>query len=818
MRNTKDIADAVFRIRDEHLEKVRMRNNRIKKACAAVSAFSFAGVITAAAVYLNSDPARPARTPDEVSVIEDVTHDVTTGASASAAVQVTETTLSSMVSSADSKAKETASAATATVTAATSAKKKNTTPTTVTSASSDGRRNSSTATAAPENKVSAVTHTSAETTPENTAPAAVTATVTVYEKEELRMKVESIKKYLAALSAAALSSSALPAGANAAPLYSPKEISPYVPYLDWMDENEALIDFDGNGKFNAYDAYALYAYVNEPDAVPADIAERCAANGDINNDGAKDNSDFEMVFFRSYRTREASESENAFFEGKNAKKIISIDPAEADEMTHFFARMTLAPDCTEEEKEMYLNEYIYDTFTYGSPELKDGFHKLLLEYSYIVGFYNDTPYMDYQYLKFADSVKDMSFDVNEDGAEDMKDLYDFFLFDTMIYDLGLGLEYDTLPNNQLHRNNDVEIDIDGGIKMITYDTEHTVTSKLQLTDADKDRIVRNCTPWYEKAKEAIFLDSFYDNTPFYQIARYIMNNCEVDSYNTRVPYYVSYRGDINVNGVSAADEYTGYIGSILYRFFDKSGFQGDEQKAMEAETKFYLLDHYDDSVFYGPNEDYVAFLRETEKKFEAGLMSDILDINRDGVADRFDYCSLQIYAENFLKGIPCEYTVLPQEQWDYIETEFDPDGDGITATIADESLFHDLLYFEAASQYEPDHPYIPNLGMATQYESDLYFLKLLEQKGILNVNEIKPYLAPICESKELGDVDLDGNITAMDASEVLTYFAKTSTDQDISPVNEAKMSYLADYNGDNIIDGRDASAILTTYAKNSVEG
>ena len=79
------------------------------------------------------------------------------------------------------------------------------------------------------------------------------------------------------------------------------------------------------------------------------------------------------------------------------------------------------------------------------------------------------------------------------------------------------------------------------------------------------------------------------------------------------------------------------------------------------------------------------------------------------------------------------------------------------------------------------------------------------------------FLAPLCENKDTGDVDLDGAITAKDASQVLTFFAESSTDKDISPVDEAKMNKLGDFNSDGMIDAKDASSILKTYAKNSVE-
>ena len=68
MRDTKDIAEAVFRIRDEHLAKQRRKRIRAEKACAAVSAIAAAVVITAKAADLASD-SKPSRQPEMSSVI-----------------------------------------------------------------------------------------------------------------------------------------------------------------------------------------------------------------------------------------------------------------------------------------------------------------------------------------------------------------------------------------------------------------------------------------------------------------------------------------------------------------------------------------------------------------------------------------------------------------------------------------------------------------------------------------------------------------------------------------------------------------------------
>jgi len=64
-----------------------------------------------------------------------------------------------------------------------------------------------------------------------------------------------------------------------------------------------------------------------------------------------------------------------------------------------------------------------------------------------------------------------------------------------------------------------------------------------------------------------------------------------------------------------------------------------------------------------------------------------------------------------------------------------------------------------------------------------------------------------------GDVNNDGEVNAVDASEVLTYYAKTSTNTDSSFTEAQKKA--ADHNEDGEINAADASSILAYYASNS---
>ena len=76
----------------------------------------------------------------------------------------------------------------------------------------------------------------------------------------------------------------------------------------------------------------------------------------------------------------------------------------------------------------------------------------------------------------------------------------------------------------------------------------------------------------------------------------------------------------------------------------------------------------------------------------------------------------------------------------------------------------------------------------------------------------------LCKDKEVGDVDFDGSVNAIDASYVLSYYAETAVNAEISNVTVAHMEYMADINSDGAVNSVDASEILSTYASNSVNG
>jgi C1A family cysteine protease len=69
--------------------------------------------------------------------------------------------------------------------------------------------------------------------------------------------------------------------------------------------------------------------------------------------------------------------------------------------------------------------------------------------------------------------------------------------------------------------------------------------------------------------------------------------------------------------------------------------------------------------------------------------------------------------------------------------------------------------------------------------------------------------------RKIGDVDMNGIVDAVDASLILTHYARISAGEKTVISEEQLVS--ADYNRDGTVDGRDASAVLSYYAQISVE-
>ena len=772
MRDTKDIADAVFRIRDEYLEQKKIKHIHAERACAAISAVAAAGIITVGAVHFSSGAKKPVVPETESVIVTSVTTEAVTSAS-----KPVNTYTTAVTASKNEKAGTTASS----------------------QANDTTSRISSTVTKAASNTKPAVSA-AAQTAPKADTSDSHTQTTTdindIDFEEVIRMKVISIKKYLATLSAAAISAGAVNMPANAENMYTPKEIDSLADAVLFIEDNPDLMDFDGNGKLDGFDAYALCTYLNEPESLPEGCAERCKANADFNKDGVIDTLDTDLFREICYM-RYISDSFITF--SNNMKYLL---PADTDYHEHVYR--TVSPDAPAEMREALLNEFVDESYTYGSDENRNAF----MDYCFLnnrrsafSSEYTFDKYNDAYYKRFVQEIDRVgySFDVNEDGTTDLKDLYDIFIYDVASAD----------DDSQITKNyyfgqfNNVEERINGMI-CIHDDYEHPLRSRLPMPEEFKDKLWAKCEPMYKYVNSFIEYNKDECNlsnlTVFEMIGRYILEKTEFDRINTSNIYYVDYHGNLMLCEHSVSEAFLGAIHNILNHEFNKTDIEPVSDPRNENPKYHTLIADYQ----YMHDNDYLrAVNAKAKEEFESGLTRGLYDINKDGKVNYLDTYTFELFISDLANGRTAEESILPADQWNFIDQKVDLDKDDISGTFIDFMIFQFTVGF---AHSEPS------------YKLDIYYLQLIEQKGLIDISDIKPYIEKLCKEKEAGDVDLDGNITAVDASKVLNYYAKSSVNEEVSTVTAAQMQYMADINTDGIVDSVDAAAILSTYAKNSVEG
>lgn len=777
MRDTKDIAEAVFRIRDEHLARQRKKRIRAEKACAAVSAIAAAVVITAKAADLASD-SKPSRQPEMSSVIA-----VTTEAASEMVTDVrsTEAAVSTVVTNTTAPVKTTAKPVTSVTKAAFSM-----------ISSAAGNKAVNTVTTVSD---AAKADTNADTN--NTQPPVTTDINEDDCKEVIRMKVINVKKYLAALSAAAMASASVNMPANAQAMYTPKPIDSLADAVIYFEANTDKMDFDGSGKLNGFDAYALFTYMNEPESLPEGYAAKCAEYGDFNKDGVIDTLDTDL-FKEICELRYMLEDYGNYID--NAEYLL---PAGTDPHKHVYR--TVSPDAPAELKEKLLNNvYVDESYTYGSDENKKSFIDYFffnLRNSAFPTEYTYDKYNDAYYKRFIENydAEKYSFDINEDGIVDLKDLYDIFIYDVASADEGGPI----CKNSYFGQFNNVEKIINGQT-WIVADKDNPLRKRLPMSEEFKQQLWAKCEPLYDYVYSFLdyYKDDMYlcDQTVFDIIARYIVSNTELDMVNMSSLYYVQYHGDLMLCDHSVSEYFAGELSWILRQHFNKTDSQNDDIYERKESEKYYtaIADH----DYMHDNDIYRAMIAETKDVLKSGLKNDMFDINKDGEINYLDSYVFDLYIGDLIKGITAEKSILPADMWNFIDQNVELDNDDIPGT------FGDFMLYQAAVGSPFEQP---------QYKLDIYYLQLLEKKGLVDLSDIRPYIEQLCKDKEAGDVDFDGSVNAIDASYVLSYYAETSVNAEISNVTVAHMEYMADVNTDGKVNSVDASEILSAYAENAVK-
>lgn len=97
------------------------------------------------------------------------------------------------------------------------------------------------------------------------------------------------------------------------------------------------------------------------------------------------------------------------------------------------------------------------------------------------------------------------------------------------------------------------------------------------------------------------------------------------------------------------------------------------------------------------------------------------------------------------------------------------------------------------------------------------FLKYVVNFTNCKIEDFEPqcYTAIVSESIEKGDVNGDGYVDAVDACNILSYYAVVSTGSDLTTSEQVVCRHKGDLNSDGVVDAVDASNALQKYAKNS---
>ncbi|MCR4640129.1 dockerin type I domain-containing protein [Ruminococcus sp.] len=779
MRDTKDIAEAVFRIRDEYLEQKKKKRIRVEKACAAASAIAAAVIITAKAADLASVDNKPLHGPEVSAVIDVTTEPVSAAADG---VLVTEAVSSAVITQTTASDKSA-----------------------VKSVSSTAKAESSMMPSAAENKVlHTVTTVSYAEKADSTAENDNTQTPVTTDlndddcKEVIRMKVINVKKYLAALSAAAMASSAVNMPANAESLYTPKPIDSLADAVIYIEENIDKMDFDGSGKLDGFDAYALFTYMNEPQSLPEGYAERCASYGDFNKDGAIDTLDTDL--FREICELKYTQEDY----GNYIENMEYLIPSDAEPDKHIYRN--ISPDAPAEIREKLLDTvYVDENYTYGSEENRNSFMNCFffnLKDSAFPTEYTFDKYNDAYYKRFLENydADKYSFDINEDGVVDLKDLYDIYLYDVASAD-----EENVIIKNFYFGQFNIVTEVIDGQTWMHSDRENTLRKLLPMSEEFKQQLWDKCEPIYDYVYS--FIDYNKDDMPlctqtvFEFIARYIISNTDIGIINTSSLYYVQYHGDLMLCDHSVSENFLGDLDYILRRNFNRTDGQ-DNGNSIGKESYKRLL-AIKDHDYMSDNNAFIALINEGKAVLKSGLKNDMFDINKDGDINYLDTYVFELYADDLSAGRTAEESVLPADMWNFIDQNAELDNDGITGT------FGDYMIYQCVVGLAHEQP---------QYKLDIYYLQLLEKKGLVDLSDIRPYIEQLCKDKETGDVDFDGSVNAIDASYVLSYYAETAVNAEISNVTVAHMEYMADLNTDGRVNSVDASEILSSYAANSVSG
>ncbi|MDE6677877.1 MAG: hypothetical protein K2K02_02450, partial [Ruminococcus sp.] len=287
-------------------------------------------------------------------------------------------------------------------------------------------------------------------------------------------------------------------------------------------------------------------------------------------------------------------------------------------------------------------------------------------------------------------------------------------------------------------------------------------------------------------------------------------------------------GDMNRNGVIDEED-----GNLLVEYWQWGKW---DENTSEEEHEFYKTygDMNGDGKIY--NDDIILFNEICIKK-DSTINTEMGDVNHDGYVDYVDSSLIMLYYADLSTDKYDKYT---EEQHENMRTYGDMNNDGYVNAM-DASLISIRYNNKKNNNFmgdmnrngvidEEDGKLLVDYWQYRDYEElytaeDHKFYKTygdMNGDGRIDHDDIKIFNEICIESDvtlntEIGDVNHDGYVNAIDASLVLIYYAEISTGNE-DKYTEAQHENFRIYGdicdmGDGFINASDATAILMIYAE-----
>ena len=193
-------------------------------------------------------------------------------------------------------------------------------------------------------------------------------------------------------------------------------------------------------------------------------------------------------------------------------------------------------------------------------------------------------------------------------------------------------------------------------------------------------------------------------------------------------------------------------------------------------------------------------------------IADLLNVGRyEKIVEFSERAAIYYNGSAYAYGSPSNACIMLEDFSKYYVTEEEA---ATVAEFIDENYPElDFVKYNELCEYEMVYP-----AELTKDEQFSIVLDIYENTGIfciISCNEAISFHLYL-----LGDTDYDGAVNALDASNILTYYASgqtgslsTYSDEDID-----SMTLVGDYDGDGNVNAVDASLVLAEYAEEQTKG